>query len=338
MTIENQEIRLAHGGGGSLTQKLLEEIFLPSFDNRTLNLLEDSAVVETPSSKLAFTTDSFVVHPLFFPGGDIGRLAVCGTVNDLAVMGAVPLYLSVGFIIEEGFKLSDLKKIVSSMKISAEEANVKIVTGDTKVVERGSADGLFINTSGVGQLTEDFCPSSTKICVGDQIVVSGLLGKHGMAIITAREDFGFTTTIQSDVAPLNHLVKDMMGVTKKIHAMRDATRGGVATVLNEMALQSKIAIKLEETKLPIGEDVRGGCELLGFDPLYMANEGVLVAFVESQEAENLLDVMKRNKLGKASEIIGKVMDGPAGRVTIRTVLGSHRIVDKLSGEQLPRIC
>jgi len=333
-----EEIRLAHGGGGRFSQQLIEEVFLPILGNKYLNPLDDSAVLNVPASRLAFTTDSFTVDPIFFPGGDIGKLAVCGTVNDISMVGAKPLYLSVGFIIEEGFLISDLKLIVASIKKAAEEAGVIIVTGDTKVVQRGKADGVYINTSGIGILRDGVEVSASKAQIGDSIVVSGPLGYHGMAVVTSREDFGFRTKIKSDVAPLNHLVEKMLETTKNIHAMRDATRGGVATVLNEIAAQSQVGIELEETKIPVGEEVRGACELLGFDPLYVANEGVLVAFVPSSEAKKIVDAMRKLSIGKKSAIIGRVVPEPAGKVILRTQIGSHRIVDMLSGEQLPRIC
>ncbi len=333
-----EEIRLAHGGGGRFSQQLIEEVFLPIFGNEYLNPLDDSAVLNILSSRIAFTTDSFTVDPVFFPGGDIGRLAVCGTVNDISMVGAKPLYLSAGFIIEEGFLISDLKRIVKSASEAAEEAGVMIVTGDTKVVQRGKADGIYINTSGIGVLREGVQISASKAQIGDSIVVSGPLGYHGMAVVTSREDFGFRTKIKSDVAPLNHLVERMLETTKHIHAMRDATRGGVATVLNEIAGQSGVAIELEETKIPVAEEVKGACELLGFDPLYVANEGVLVVCLPSSEAEKIVDVMRQLPIGKKSAIIGRVVAEPTGKVVLRTQIGSHRIVDMLSGEQLPRIC
>jgi hydrogenase expression/formation protein HypE len=336
--MNSENIHLSHGGGGRLSQQLLEEIFLPVFGNKFLYPLDDSAVFDMPASKIAFTTDSFIVDPIFFPGGDIGRLAVCGTVNDLSMVGAKPLYLSVGFIIEEGFSLHDLKKIVKSIKEVADEAGVMIVTGDTKVVEYGNADKVFINTSGVGMLPDGISLSASNACSNDSIIISGPLGRHGMAVITAREDFGFKSTIKSDVAPLNHLVSEMLKVTNEIHAMRDATRGGLAAVLNEIADKSKVNIELEEEKIPVTESVKGACEILGFDPLYVANEGVLVACVVENKAHDVLEVMRKTRYGKESMIAGKIYSKPAGQVTLRTKFGSHRIIDMLSGEQLPRIC
>ena len=332
------EIRLAHGGGGRLSHQLIEEVFLPVFGNDYLNPLNDSAVFDAPAGRLAFTTDSFVIDPIFFPGGDIGKLAVCGTVNDLSVAGAEPLFLSTGFILEEGFPLKDLKDIVRSVKNTADEAGMVIVTGDTKVVERGNADGLFINTSGVGRICEGMDISAANAKPGDAVILNGAIGRHGMAVITSRENYGFHTRIESDVAPLNKLVDAMTGVTKKIHVMRDATRGGVATVLNEIAAQSGVGIALQETCLPVTEEVMGACELLGFDPLYVANEGVLVAMVSADAADTVVSAMRSAPYGKDARIIGRVVEDHPGRVVLKTRIGSHRIVDILSGEQLPRIC
>ncbi len=331
-------MKLVHGGGGRLSRQLIDEVFLPVLGNRYLNTLDDSARLELSGSKLAFTTDSFVVDPIFFPGGDIGRLAVCGTVNDLSVVGAKPLYLSIGLIIEEGFPMEQLKRIVESIKKTADEADVLVVTGDTKVVERGNADGIFINTSGIGILRDKVEISGSNAMIGDRIIVNGPLGNHGMAIVTSRQNLGFKSQIHSDVAPLNHLTEKMLETTDRIHAMRDATRGGVVTVLNEIAQSSNVGIELDEQEIPVSEDVRGACEILGFDPLYMANEGVLVAFVHSDDAESLVKEMKKLKYGKKSKIIGRVVETSQGRVTLRTKIGSRRILDMLSGEQLPRIC
>jgi hydrogenase expression/formation protein HypE len=333
-----EEIRLAHGGGGRLSQQLIEEVFLPVFGNDYLNPLNDSAVLNLPSSRVAFTTDSFTVDPVFFPGGDIGKLAVCGTVNDIAMMGAKPLFLSIGFIIEEGFPITDLKRIVQSVKEAADEAHVMIVTGDTKVVEHGSVDSIFINTSGIGSIEENVSISGSGARVGDRIIVNGPLGNHGMAVITAREDLGFQNRIESDVAPLNGMVEKMLEASREIHVLRDATRGGVATVLNEIASASKVNIELDETSIPIDEAVRGACELVGFDPLYVANEGVLVALVPESTAESVVTAMRQTVYGSKSAIVGVVKEEPRGRVILRTQIGSHRILDMLSGEQLPRIC
>lgn len=332
------EIRLAHGGGGRYSHQLIEEVFLPVLKNDYLDSRDDSALIDVPSTRLAFTTDSFVVEPLFFPGGDIGRLAVCGTVNDLAMLGAKPAYLSIGFIIEEGFLIDDLKRIVQSVKEAADEAGVLIVTGDTKVVQRGNVDGLFINTSGVGILRENVTLSGAGAQAGDHVVVSGPLGCHGMAVMTSREDLGFRTKIQSDVTPLNGLVDAMLGVTNHIHVMRDATRGGLATILNEIAGQSHVGIEIVEENVPLTEEVKGACELLGFDPLYVANEGVLVACISPGVVKDVVKAMKRISCGRNSAVIGSVLSENKNRVVMRTQIGSHRILDMLSGEQLPRIC
>lgn len=332
------EIRLAHGGGGRFSHQLIDEVFLPLLKNKYLDPLDDSAIVDVPSSRLALTTDSFVVDPIFFPGGDIGRLAVCGTVNDLAMVGAQPSYLSVGFIIEEGFLIDDLKRVVRSLKEAADDAGVLVIAGDTKIVQKGGADGLFLNTSGIGIVRKDVNISGSRAQVGDQVIVSGPLGCHGMAVMTSRENLGFKSQIRSDVAPLNRLVDTMLDVTHHVHVMRDATRGGLATVLNEIAGQSCVGIEIFEEKIPLTEDVRGACELLGFDPLYVANEGVLVACLSPEVAENVVDAMKKVPYGVNSRIIGHVFDEPKNRVIIQTKIGSRRILDMLSGEQLPRIC
>lgn len=336
--LDNDTIRLAHGGGGSLTGQLIHELFLRYFDNEHLKKLNDSAILKSSFSQFAFTTDSFVVSPLFFPGGDIGKLSVCGTVNDLCVSGAKPLYLSVGCIIEEGFSIKELEKIVKSMKKTAQEAGVLVVTGDTKVVEHGKADGVFINTTGIGGIEKTLPVVEARAKPGDKVIISGPIGSHGMAVITSRENFGFNTRIKSDVAPLQGLVEAMLAVTDDIHVMRDATRGGVATVFNEIAEQSGVSIVLEEEKIPINEDVRGACEILGFDPLYTANEGVLVACVEAEYAEQVVSAMKKQRYGKKSIVAGTVTQEEPGRVSLKTNIGSHRVLDMQTGEQLPRIC
>jgi len=300
--------------------------------------LDDSAVLGQSKRRLAFTTDSFTVEPIFFPGGDIGRLAVCGTVNDLSMVGAKPRFLSIGFIIEEGYPLDQLKKIVQSIYQAVKEADVMIVTGDTKVVQRGKADGVYINTSGIGEVFDQVSISASHAKPGDAVIVNSPLGCHGMAVVTSREGFGFTSRIESDVAPLNELVERMVHASAKIHVLRDATRGGLATVMNEIAHQSRVEIELDETLIPVSESVRGACELLGFDPLYVANEGVLVAIVPNEVEKSILQAMKKSKYGRESQIVGRVMKGHSGRVTLKTQIGSHRILDLLSGEQLPRIC
>lgn len=336
--IEGEKVRLAHGGGGQLSRELVDSLFLPVFGNVNLNRLNDSAILNIPTDQLAFTTDSFVVDPLFFPGGDIGRLAVCGTVNDLAVMGAVPRYLSVGFILEEGLSLETLQKIVQSMGSTAQEAGVRIVTGDTKVVAKGQADGVFINTSGIGVVEKKGPVTESRVYSGDVIIVSAPLGCHGMSVILAREEMGFKNSILSDVAPLNTLVQVMLEASSEIHAMRDATRGGLAAVLNEMAQQSGRSIEICEQDLPLRQDVETACELLGFDPVYVANEGVLVASVAAAHADRVLSAMHSVPWGREARIAGEVLDSAEGRVVMKTQLGTHRIVHMLSGEQLPRIC
>ncbi|UCH51631.1 MAG: hydrogenase expression/formation protein HypE [Chloroflexota bacterium] len=335
--MNDETILLAHGSGSRLSHELIEKNFLPSLSNPLLAKLDDSAVFEL-SGRLAFTTDSYVVSPIFFPGGDIGKLAVCGTINDLAMSGATPSYLSLSFIIEEGLTLGELKKVVSSVKTSAEESGVKIVTGDTKVVNRGSADKLFINTSGIGIISEGIDISGTNAKPGDKVILSGSIGDHGIAVMSQREGLKFSVPIQSDCAPLNKLVSQMLEASPQIHCMRDPTRGGLATTLNELARQSKIGIRIEEDKIPIHDGVRAACELLGFDPLYVANEGKLIAIVAPEDAEKILAKMKRNRYGAAASIIGEVTDEHKGKVIMRTRLGASRIVDMLSGELLPRIC
>ncbi len=333
-------IRIGHGGGGSLTQRLLEDVFLPVLGNDALNALDDSAVLETDGSRLAFTTDSFVVQPIFFPGGDIGRLAVCGTVNDLAMVGALPRFISAGFILEEGLPLADLRRIVRSVREAADEAEVAVCAGDTKVVERGSADRLFINTSGIGVIRGKRAVTGAGAMPGDRVLVSGPLGRHGMAVATSREEFGFASRIVSDVAPLNHLVHGMMR-SAEVHAMRDATRGGLATVLNEIAARSGVIIHLEESAIPVTDEVKGACELLGFDVLYLANEGVFTACVAPASAEDALKALRRHPYGRDAALIGTVLPGKKGHaapVILKTTVGSSRILPLLSGEQLPRIC
>lgn len=330
-------ILLAHGSGGRLAHELVEKSFVKVLANPLLNKLDDSAVFEL-SGRLAFTTDSYVVSPIFFPGGDIGRLAVCGTVNDLAMSGARPLYLSLAFIIEEGLALSELEKIVSSVREAAQEAEVKIVTGDTKVVPRGSADRLFINTAGVGLIPDGVDIAGDKARPGDKVILNGAIGDHGIAVMSQREGLSFSTSLKSDCAPLGGLVAEMLGASRNINCLRDPTRGGLATTLNELARQSKVSIRIEEAKIPVREEVLGACEMLGFDPLYVANEGKLVAIVPPADADKILKVMKKNKYGKEAVIIGEVVAAPPGRVVMKTVLGAHRIVDMLVGDLLPRIC
>jgi hydrogenase expression/formation protein HypE len=331
------KILLAHGSGGRLAHDLVEKSFVKTLANPLLARLDDSAVFDV-SGRLAFTTDSYVVSPIFFPGGDIGKLAVCGTVNDLAMSGAKPLYLSLAFIIEEGLSLAELEQVVNSVRLAAGEAVVEIITGDTKVVPRGSADRLFINTAGVGLIPEGVDIGGDKAKPGDKVILSGAIGDHGIAVISQREGMSFGTKLKSDCAPLGGLVAEMLEVTKNINCLRDPTRGGLATTLNELANQSKVSIRIEEKTIPVREEVLGACEMLGFDPLYIANEGKLVAIVSPEDAEKVLKAMKNNKYGREAVIIGEVAAGPPGRVVMKTVLGAHRIVDMLVGDLLPRIC
>ncbi len=333
----SDKIILAHGSGGKLARELIEKTFLQALSNPLLARLDDSAVFDF-EGRLAFTTDSYVVNPIFFPGGDIGRLAVCGTVNDLAMVGAVPLYLSLAFIIEEGLLQEDLARIVGSVQMAAREAGVQIVTGDTKVVNRGSADKLFINTAGVGLVPEGVDISGSNARPGDKVILSGTIGDHGIAVLSQREGLSFSTRLKSDCAPLNRLVAEMIKASPRIHAMRDPTRGGLATTLNEIASQSKVSIRIEEEKIPVREEVRGACEMLGLDPLYIANEGKLVAIVAPEDAEAVLKKMRRNTYGREAALIGEVQAEHPGRVVMKTQLGASRIVDMLVGDPLPRIC
>jgi len=332
-------ILLAHGSGGKLSHDLIEKSVVSTLGNPTLNKLDDSAVFELSSGgRLAFTTDSYVVSPIFFPGGDIGKLAVCGTVNDLSMSGAIPLYLSLSFIIEEGLLIAELEKIVNSVCQAAAEAGVKIVTGDTKVVNQGDADKLFINTSGVGILPQGVDISGANARPGDKVIVSGTLGDHGIAIMSQREGLRFSTTLQSDCAPLNQLVAEMLQESRSINCLRDPTRGGLATSLNEIVKQSGVGIEIEESLIPVRDEVRGACELLGLDPLYIANEGKLITMVKEEAAEGILNRMKKHPYGERAVIIGQVCSEHPGRVVIKTPYGSSRILDMLSGELLPRIC
>jgi hydrogenase expression/formation protein HypE len=335
----HEYVVIGHGSGGRMTQALIRRIFYPAFENEALLRGDDSAVVDSPGpGKVAVTTDSHIVSPLFFPGGDIGRLAVCGTVNDLAMVGARPLWLTAGFILEEGLSLEILQRVAESMKAAAEEAGVSIVAGDTKVAERGKADGLFINTSGVGII-----PPGRKVgggCArpGDVIVVSGTVGDHGIAVLAARGQLLFEAEVISDMAPLNGLTEVMFDVSPKLAVLRDPTRGGLATALNEIAAQSGVGIILDEAAIPVARAVTSACELLGLDPLYIANEGKLVAAVPPDQADELIQAMKAHPLGADARRIGEVVEGPAGSVRMRTLIGGTRIVDALSGEMLPRIC
>ena len=299
--------------------------------------MDDSAVFKL-RGRLAFTTDSYVINPIFFPGGDIGRLSVCGTVNDLSMSGAVPVYLSLAFIIEEGLAMADLKRIVESIRLTAKEAGVQIVTGDTKVVNRGCADKLFINTAGLGRIPEGIHISGSNAKPGDKVILSGTIGDHGIAVLSKREGLSFSTGLKSDCAPLGKLTAAMIKASPDIHSLRDPTRGGLATTLNELAKQSQVSIKIEEEKIPVREEVLGACEMLGLDPLYVANEGKLIAIVPAAVSENVLKAVKRNKYGSDAAIIGEVRGEHPGLVTMKTILGASRIVDMLTGDPLPRIC
>ncbi len=332
-----KKILLAHGSGGKMSHDLVCKSLVQRLSNPTLDRMDDSAILEL-NGRTAFTTDSYVVSPIFFPGGDIGKLAVCGTVNDLAMSGASPLYLGLSLIIEEGLPFAELDKIIASVQKAAAEAGVKIVTGDTKVVNQGTADKLFINTSGLGIIPDGVNISGANAVPGDKVIISGTIGDHGMAIMSQREGLRFTIPIESDCAPLNSLVADMLAASANIHSLRDPTRGGLATTLNELADQSGVGIDLEEELIPVNEAVRAACELLGFDPLYVANEGKLIAIVAPGDAKAVLDAMKKNAYGRDSVIIGEVTAKHPGRVNMKTLLGASRIVDMLSGELLPRIC
>ena len=336
----NDKVMLGHGSGGRMMRELVEKHFLPAFGSGGTGLgVEDSAVLPMPTGgRLAMTTDSYVVSPVFFPGGDIGDLAINGTVNDLAMAGATPLYITCGFIVEEGLPLTDLERIIASMAAAAAKAGVKIVAGDTKVVDRGKADGIFINTSGVGVVPDGVNVSARGVKPGDAIIVSGTIGDHGMAVMSRREGLEFDGEIYSDSAPLNGLVARMLAACPDIHAMRDPTRGGVTSTLVEFAEESKVCIVVDERALPVREAVRGACEILGLDPMLVANEGKLIAAVPKDKAEAVLAAMKEDEFGRDAVIIGEAVVDPPGKVYMKTLIGGTRIVDMLSGEQLPRIC
>ena len=336
-------IVLGHGGGGKLSNELIENLFLPAFSNETLDKLSDSAQLDIAGllkdgGRLAFSTDSFVVQPLFFRGGNIGDLAVNGTINDVAMSGAIPLFLSAGFIIEEGFEIERLGRIAETMGAAAKKVNVRIVTGDTKVVERGKGDGVFINTSGIGFIPKDVNIAPNLAQTGDAVIVSGEIGLHGIAVMSEREGLEFDAPIFSDCAPLNFLVAEMLSLTKEIHVLRDPTRGGIASSLNEIAKASNVGIVLQENKIPVPPIVRAACELLGLDPFYVANEGKLLAILPRQRAAEMLEKMRQNEYGKDSAIIGEVVNEHAGMVVVKTGIGGTRVVDMQLGEQLPRIC
>ena len=321
-----------------MSHDLIANIMFPTFNNPILAEMHDGAKLRIQNAKLAFTTDSFIVKPLFFPGGDIGKLAVCGTVNDLAMTGAVPLYLSVAFILEEGFSIQDLQTIVQSIQTAAAEAGVFIVTGDTKVAERGAVDGIYINTAGIGKIVDDVAITADRVQTGQDIILSGPIGDHAVAVMAKRHGITLPQTIISDCAPLNSLVKEMLLAVPQISMLRDPTRGGVATTLNEIASQAKVGILLEETVIPIRPEVAAVCDMLGFDPLYLANEGKMLAFVDSAFSKQLLDVMHQHQYGKDARIIGKVTANNRGLVGLRTRIGGVRLLDMLAADQLPRIC
>ncbi len=333
-----KKILLDHGSGGKISQAMVSDMILPLFDNPALSRLDDGARIAAGGQQLAFSTDSYVVDPIFFPGGSIGDLAVNGTVNDVAMCGAYPLCISAGLIIEEGLAVTDLERILSSMARAAEKAGVPIVTGDTKVVPRGKADKIFINTSGVGLVAGGTDVSGSHVKPGDSVIISGSIADHGITVLSAREGLHIDADIRSDSAPLNHMVKAVIESGAEIHALRDPTRGGLGTLLNEIALQSNVGISIKETRIPVKDAVMGVCELLGFDPLHIANEGKLAVFAPSHDAEKILEIIRKDEFGKDAAIIGEVSADEPGRVFMETVIGGTRIVDMLSGEQLPRIC
>ena len=334
------KILLDHGSGGKISHSLTKDMMLPVFDNDILAALNDGAIFELEGMRLAFSTDSYTVDPIFFPGGNIGDLAINGTVNDLAMCGATPLYLSVGLIIEEGLSMTDLETIINDMGRAAKSAGVTVITGDTKVVPRGTADRIFINTSGIGLIPDHIHVASDNAKAGDKIILSGTIADHGIAVLTQREGLSFETSLQSDSAPLNHMVKKMFMATagNGIHVLRDPTRGGVGTALNEIAEKSEIGIEIVEDKIPLKDEAAGACELLGFDPLYLANEGKLLAFVSAENSDAVLKAIKSDPYGQDAAVIGEVIDDHPGKVFLKTRIGGKRIVDMLIGEQLPRIC
>jgi hydrogenase expression/formation protein HypE len=337
-SLKYAEVGLGHGSGGKMTHRLIEDVIVPQFGNPLLDPLHDGATLSFGSHRLAFSTDSFVVSPIFFPGGDIGTLAVNGTVNDLAMCGARPLYLSAAFIIEEGLPMEEFTRVVQSMKAAAGAADVSIVTGDTKVVDRGKGDKIYINTAGIGVIQEGVNIHPRRAAVGDRIIVSGPIGIHGIAIMSVRENLAFESEITSDTAPLHGLVEAMLATGADLHVLRDPTRGGVTSTLTEIAEQSRTGVLLDEQKIPITEDVRGACEILGLDPLYVANEGKLIAVVSARDAERVLSAMREHPLGAGSAVIGEIVAEHAGMVVMKTRVGGTRVVGMLAGEQLPRIC
>jgi hydrogenase expression/formation protein HypE len=336
--MKSDKILLDHGSGGKISHRLTTEMLLPVFDNPILAELNDGAIFELNGNRMAFSTDSYTVDPIFFPGGNIGELAINGTVNDIAMCGATPLYLSVGLIIEEGFARADLEKIINDMGTAAKKADVTVVTGDTKVVPKGAADRIFINTSGIGLIPPSVNVASLNAKVGDRIILSGTIADHGIAILTSREGLSFKSDLTSDTAPLNYMVKEMFAASNNIHVLRDPTRGGVGTALNEIAEKSQVGIKIYETKIPLKKEVVAACELLGFDPLYLANEGKLLSFVAPEDAAAVLAAIRMNPYGKDAAVIGEVIADHSGKVFMETRIGGGRLLDMLAGEQLPRIC
>jgi hydrogenase expression/formation protein HypE len=333
----DDKVLLAHGSGGRLSHELIEKYLVPHLKNTFLERMDDSATIDL-SGRLAFTTDSYVIKPIFFPGGDIGRLAVCGTINDLATSGAVAKYLSLGLIIEEGFPFANLERIILSVSLTAKEAGVLVVTGDTKVVDHGSADGIFISTSGIGVIPKGIDISGSNAREGDKVIITGTIGDHGIAVMAQREGLKFSVPVESDCAPLNGLVTDIINISPHIHCLRDPTRGGLATTLNELAAQSNVGIKINEDNIPVKDAVRGMSEILGLDPLYIANEGKMVIITAPEDADRIIETLNGNKYGKDAAVIGEVTSQHKGRVVLKTGLGASRIVDMLTGDLLPRIC
>ncbi|MCZ2126631.1 MAG: hydrogenase expression/formation protein HypE [Anaerolineales bacterium] len=334
-----ERIVMGHGAGGRMSHQLIRKVFMSAFQNSALNAGDDAALIQLDArQRLSVSVDAHVVEPLFFPGGDIGKLAVCGSVNDAAMLGATPLYLTAGFILEEGLPIETLRRVVESMRAAADEAGVQIIAGDTKVVQKGKADGLYITTTGVGVVREGVNISGANAKVGDAVILSGAIGDHGIAVLGARGELGFQSSLQSDVAPLNRLIAAALDASPNIHVLRDPTRGGLATTLNEIAAQSNVGVVLHESAIPVRAEVNAACEMLGFDALYVANEGKVVVIVPQEDAEKVLAAMKSAKYGEDSVIIGEVVAEPKARVLLKTVLGSTRVADMLAGEMLPRIC
>lgn len=336
--MKDKLIQMAHGSGGKLSHDLIKDVMWPAFANDILGQMHDGAQLTIGGARLAFSTDSYVVKPLFFPGGDIGKLAVCGTVNDVAMNGAVPLYLSVGFVLEEGFPMESLERIVASMEKAAREAGVQIVTGDTKVVEKGAVDGIYINTAGIGQIIDGIEISGMNARPNQDIILNGYLGEHSLAVMGERHGLEFPESVVSDCAPLNGLVAELLAAVPQIKVLRDPTRGGLATTLNEIASQSQVGILLDESRIPVSTAVQAACDILGFDPLYMANEGKMLVFVDKEYTSEVLRVMHQHAYGREGRVIGEVVEKSPGKVGLRTQIGGVRLLDMLIGDQLPRIC